>query len=169
MSKQDSIYLRQVRRELRDKLLASCRGWRSWRKLRSIGEKGKTVIVLIPQGDEEISLFALAYLEQMLRARKKINAIIATNDPLVIRNRSVCSKCIIEIKQLTEREISDLLQLCCLYKFDENFIVASLDSPCGRNGGRLIGVKGISKEEIFAVGLYGLYPFPQENSCLSGI
>lgn len=163
MNKKDSEYIGQIRLELLKKIRDSWHGWRCWRELRRIGEKGQFAIVLIPQGDEETSSFALAYLGQMLRQRKLDNAVIATNDPFVIKNCALYSKYILKVRQLTDSETNDLLQLYCLYRFDENFIVASLEYPAGRCGMCFVGVKGIPKEEIFAVGVYGLCPFTQEK------
>ena len=55
-----------------------------------------------------------------------------------------------------------MLQLACLYQFDDRFICASIEQPTGRNGGSL-GIVGKTKEEVFSVGVYGLYPFEPAN------
>ena len=40
--------------------------------------------------------------------------------------------------------------------FTNKLIIVSLDEPQGRNGTNLIGTKGVTEEEIVAIGILGL-------------
>ena len=55
------------------------------------------------------------------------------------------------------------MQLYCLYEFNKKFICASINEPQGRNGSVLIGKRGTTKEEIFAMGVYRLYPIQRPD------
>ncbi|WP_298068259.1 hypothetical protein [uncultured Mailhella sp.] len=131
--------------------------------MRRTWKREETAIILVPSGDPEVGPFALAYLDRLLSTRNLKNAVIASDDLSFIGNRKHGSELIVKTLQLTGADVEDLLRLSVLYRFDSNFIIASLDQPLGRNGSRLVGVKGISKEEIFCVGIYGLSPSTESN------
>ena len=154
----DSAYLRQIRREMYGRLRGSFRGLRLWKKIRRAWKRKETAIILVPSGDSETGPLALAYLDRLLSARGLKNAVIASDDLSFIGSQGNRPASVAEMIQLTGTDVEDLLHLSGLYRFDADFIVASMDQPPGRNGSRLIGVKGISKEEIFRVGVYGLPP-----------
>lgn len=126
-------------------------------------ETNHTAVILIPEGDHESSFFALAYLNRLLEHRGWENAILLSTDTLIPRCADYFSNKILAVKHLRPEQEKDLLQLACLYRFDDHFICASIDCPEGRNGSALIGKKGLTKEEIFAVGVYGLWPFQQAH------
>ena len=123
----------------------------------------RTAVILIPDGDRECSFFALAYLNRLLEQRGWENAILLSTDTLIPKCADYFSNRILAVKILRPEQENDLLQLACLYRFDDRFICASVDCPEGRNGSALIGKKGLTKEEIFVVGVYGLCPFQQAH------
>ena len=124
----------------------------------------RTAVILIADEDPEIAFFALAHLDRLLKVRGFENAILLSIDAVVLKSAGYFSKKILAVRKIEKKQADDLLQLACLYKFDERFICASIDLPTGRNGSRLVGKKNISKEEVFAVGVYGLYPFEQAHA-----
>lgn len=153
---ENSAYLRQIRHELCENIKRSYRALCHWKRLRRSWGKNTTAIVLIPCGDHEISFYALAHLKQMLSCRQLQNAIILSNDMLVLKICKTYSRSVADSISITNEEMEDYLHLYNLYRFDDSFIVASLELPHGRNGTSLIGVKGITKEEVFCIGVYGL-------------
>ena len=139
------------------KRTASCyRGWWPWHCICNIRGMDRTVVVLITNDDPDVVRFALAYLDDLVQIRDCQNAIVLSTDTEILEQACSRSKKILATKKINERQKDDLLQLMCLYRFDERFVCAALDEPVGRNGSRFIGRKGISKEEIVAVGIYGL-------------
>ena len=56
------------------------------------------------------------------------------------------------------------MQYYCLYEFDKRLVIASLDEPNGRRGSALIGKRGTTKEEIFVIGVYRIYPFERPEA-----
>lgn len=40
---------------------------------------------------------------------------------------------------------------------DDRLIIASLDEPYGRFGSRLLGLNGLTEEELFVIGVYSLF------------
>lgn len=161
-----SKHLKQVKRQLYKNLLASYRGWWQWHRICKVKGMDQTAVVLIPGYDSEVSYMALAYLDDLLQSRNYKNAIVLTHDKAVEKSASLFSRNILQVRRITRKNAEDLMQFYCLYDFDKRFICASIDEPNGRNGDKLIGKKGTTKEEVFVIGIYRLYPFvcPQTPS-----
>lgn len=142
------------------KRCASCyRGWWQWYRLcKETGADSYTALILIPS-DLVIAHYALLYLERFLTVHSYKNAVVVSTDMRILQRTKEFSGRILSVRRISERQESDLIQFMCLYKADKRLICASLDIPKGRNGSRLVGKKGVSMEEVFAVGVYGLYPF----------
>lgn len=155
-----SKHLKQVKRQLYKNLISAYRGWWQWHKVvKSKGVESNTAVVLLPSCDREINYLALLYLDDMLNSRKYKNAVILTYDPTVEKCAQMFSSNILRVVSFSRKKAEHLMQFYCLYEFDKRFICASLDEPVGRNGSALVGKRGITKEEIFAVGVYRIYPF----------
>ena len=118
-----------------------------------------TAIVLMPSFDGEENYYALQYLDQLVVNMHRDNAAIITCDVRVVRYaKELCQKLIKAIR-VRGSVMACLLDYAALYKFDDRLVVASLTLPNGRGGERLIGMNGLTKEELIAVGIYGLPNF----------
>lgn len=152
-------HLRKVKMQLYKNLVKAYIGWWHWFWICRTKGFGDTAVVLIPGEDREISYYALLYLDQMLDKRKYKNAIILTHDQVVIKAASLFSERIIKAKYFSRKKAEALMQFYCLYEFNKKFICASIDEPNGRNGASILGKRGTTKEELFVVGVYKIYPF----------
>lgn len=152
-------HLKKVKRQLYRNLLRAYYGWWCWFWVCRTKGFGNTAVVLIPGEDKEISYLSLLYLDQMLNARKHDNAIILTRDSLIMKTASMFSGRILKTQFFNRKKAEALMQFYCLYEFNKKFICASIDEPYGRNGSTLIGKRGTTKEEIFVIGIYRIYPF----------
>lgn len=152
-------HLRKVKTQLYKNLIKAYIGWWHWFWICRTKGFGDTAVVLIPGDDKEISYYALLYLDQMLDKRKYKNAIILTHDQVVIKAASLFSERIIKAKYFSRKKAEALMQFYCLYEFNKKFICASIDEPNGRNGASILGKRGTTKEELFVVGVYKIYPF----------
>lgn len=157
-------HLRKVKWQLYRNLLRAYHGWWWWFWICRTKGFGNTAVVLIPGEDKEISYLSLLYLNQMLDSRRYDNAIILTHDPVVIKAAPFFSNRILQIKFFGRTKAEALMQFYALYKFNNKFICASLDEPYGRNGSSMLGKRGMTKEEIFCIGVYRLYPIVRPNS-----
>lgn len=161
---QVSKHLKQVKRQLYRNLLAAYRGWWQWHKItRKKGVSSKTAVLLLPSCDKEINQLALLYLDDMLKNRKYTNAVILTHDSAVQKSARLFSKKILQVIPFSRKKAEDLMQFYCLYEFDKRFIVASLDEPNGRNGSALVGKNNTTREEVFVIGVYRVYPFQRPD------
>lgn len=158
-------HLRKVKRQLYRNLVLAYMGWWHWVMINRIkGVGAGTAVVLLPTLDRETNYLALLYLDTMLKSRKYANAVILTHDPAVRRAAPLFSDRIVKTVSFSRKKAEHLMQYYCLYEFNKRFIVASLDEPNGRNGSALIGKRGTTKEEIFVIGVYRVYPFTRPEA-----
>ena len=152
-------HFRKVRGQLYKNLFKAYGGWRQWRKIKKVKGFDNTVVVLLPSCERKTNHLAMLYLDDMLKSRGHDNAIILTHDPEVIKAAHLYSDKILKVVCFSRKKAERIMQFYCLYEFSKKFIVASLDEPYGRNGSALIGKNGTTKEEIFVIGVYWIYPF----------
>ena len=152
-------HLRDVKRQLYKNLFKAYGGWWQWRKIKKIKGFDNTAVILLPSIERDINHLALLYLDDMLKSRGHDNAIILTHDPEVMKAAHLYSDKILKVVPFSRKNAEYIMQFYCLYEFNKKFIVASLDEPYGRNGSVLVGKRGTTKEEIFVIGVYRIYPF----------
>lgn len=158
-------HLRKVKRQLYRNLVLAYMGWWHWVMINRIkGVGAGTAVVLLPTLDRETNYLALLYLDTMLKSCKYANAVILTHDPAVRKVAPLFSDRIVKTVSFSRKKAEHLMQYYCLYEFNKRFIVASLDEPNGRNGSALIGKRGTTKEEIFVIGVYRVYPFTRPEA-----
>lgn len=129
-----------------------------WRRLlRKYKEINNTAVIIIPENDD-CRYFALKYLDRMLCAMKFDNAVILSCDEEIARIAESFSDKISRVVDFSVKKSKILEQYYMLFEFDRRIIFASLDIPKGRCGSKLIGLKGLTAEEVFAIGVYRIYP-----------
>ena len=116
-------------------------------------------VILFPSDRFEYNHFGLKYLDTFLERVGGNKAVLLTFDPYVQNNATAFSDKIKSLIYFERDRVEKLLALYTLYEFDERFIVISLDEPYVRNAEGLIGKKGITTEELIAVGIYKIIPF----------
>lgn len=113
-------------------------------------------VVLMPSDDRDCNYYSLLYLDEFLNRIRGKRAYILTWDDCVKRNAAHFSDRIGEVIDFPRRSAELLMRFYSLYSFTDKLIIASLDEPDGRSGRKLIGRKGLTVEEIVAIGIYGL-------------
>ncbi len=89
----------------------------------------------------------------------KENAIIVTSNSGVAKSVGYFTAKIKGIIEVSDEEMEGLLSLFCLRKNEMGMTVVSLDKPNGRTAFRLRGVRGLTVEQMVAIGVYFLIPF----------
>ena len=56
----------------------------------------------------------------------------------------------------TPQEAENLMRFYCMYQFTSNLLIASLEKPDGRRTKNLIGKKGLCREEILDMIVFGI-------------
>lgn len=138
-------------------IIKAYKGRKIWIKLlKSYGLTDKHYVVLMPSLNRDYNYYALLYLDKFLEKENAEGALILTYDENVKKCARMFSGKIIDVADFSREKAELLMKFYCLYQFTYRLIIASLEEPEGRDGLNLVGKKGITIEEIIAVGLYGL-------------
>lgn len=151
--------VKQTKRMLFRKLAVCYQGWWQWHRItRRKSVDPYTAVILMPSENKQDHYCALLYLNDMLPARGFRGAVILTFDESVRKAAPLFSDRIKEVIHFSRAQAERLMQYTCLYNFDNRLVIASLQEPRGRNGEALVGKRGISREEVFAAGVYRIIP-----------
>lgn len=154
----------KVKRELKKSKREVKKGWFLWSLLmKTHKEIQNTAVILMPSKNDAYNYYAMLYVNQYLNKIERENAVILTHDKRVIRDAKNFSPNITSVIPWSRKKAKLLMKYASLYEFDNRLCIASLEEPYGRNGERLVDVKGITQEEIFAIGVYRLFPFVAEK------
>ena len=119
----------------------------------------KDYVILFPENDMECNYYGMLYLDTFLQRANGKKAVILANNAYVIDNIASLSSRIKEIILYEKEQVEGLLAWYELCRFDDRFIVVSLDKPYCRKAKGLIGVKGTTIEQLVAIGIYSIIPF----------
>lgn len=131
------------------------RGKIIWNKLQKRTIKhNPTGVILIPECDFRMVEYTQKYLAKLLENRQWESVVLIL--PIKMKKDAVNHpEHINSVFYWSKSRINALLQYYRLLDFDDRFIVASFDFPEGRNGKQLIGLKGLTAEKVFSIGIYG--------------
>lgn len=147
----------KVNDELEKKLKKAKEGRMQWIRLMEQygGEKDK-YIILFPHKHAACNNYVLKYLSQFVEKVHVDTLLMVSCDKVLLK----------KVKDYTDincigvfwddMQIQNLLSYYSLHMFTNKLIIVSLDEPQGRNGTNLIGTKGVTEEEIVAIGILGL-------------
>lgn len=135
-------------------------GYLVWHQLiKKHSEIQNTLVILLPDNNSDCNDFAFKYIEQLLKNVRKDNAVIITTKDNVLKPNKLSSNSIINTIIFTKRKIDCLIRYATLYNFDNRLYIASLERPYGRFGHRIVGLKGLEYEDVFAIGVYRLLDY----------
>lgn len=113
-------------------------------------------VILLPDAKREYNGPAVACLNRFLEKKYAKKALLLTHDEWVLsRPEGIGDN--VEIMYCSREDAGALMQFYCLYEFATNFVVASLEEPCGRLGLGLQNKEGMTLEQIFVATVYGLF------------
>lgn len=116
-------------------------------------------VILFPGSDHECNLQGMRYLDTYMQRINTKRAIILTVDPFVKNNIGNFSDNVSSIIEISREQAQRFIVLYQLRIFDDRFIVVSLNEPICRNAEGMIDVKGITVEQLVAIGVYSIIPF----------
>lgn len=145
--------------QLYKNLFKAYQGWWRWHKICKKYRLGNTAVILMPSEDRDNNFHALLYLDELLKRRGWEDAVVLSCDEVSVKSAEYLAKNLKKAAYISRKHAEQIMQYYCLYEFDSRLIVASLDEPSGRNASSLIGKKGVTVEELVAIGIYKIIPF----------
>jgi hypothetical protein len=138
-----------------NRLAAALSGRSMWLKLaRKYDIDSGKFVLLMPEDDRELNEQALRHIPDLLEYRRGTGVIILTDKAWIIENaKSYCDK-ILEIIEISAKEIDNLLSFYELYAFTERLCVVSLTKPFGSKLHNTLGVDGVTMEDIVCLCIF---------------
>jgi hypothetical protein len=134
---------------------AALKGRQMWLKLkRKYDIDNGAYVLLMPEDDCELNGQALLHIKDLLAHRKARGVIILTNKEWVIKKAKDYSDGIIAVKNISEKDIDNLLSFYELYDFSERLLVVSLTKPFGRKLFGVKGVNGVTVEDLVCICIF---------------
>lgn len=128
-----------------------------WKELQQKHQfSGKDYIVIFPDENTKCNYYVLKHLDKFAEKNKckRFFFLTVSSDIKQQAEQFVNTEyCIVDCEK---KAVNDLITYYMLQMFTENLLIASLDKPEGRNGKNIIGVNGITEEEVAAIGILGL-------------
>ncbi len=116
----------------------------------------KTAIVVFPDSGSIDNYYGLLYLDNFLQNFHYEKVWIITASNLFEKVVPVLVDSDYKIINMNQEDVDKIITLFSLTSINPAFWVASLSIPNGRKAANLVGIKGLTYEEVFAVGVYKL-------------
>ena len=133
------------------------KGREKWLQLKENYKIDKsTYIILFPEEKTQCNKYTLKYLPFFSKKLSIKHIILLSYDKEVLNTKIDCPDLICESIFWTHSQAEELMAYYMVQIFTENFIIASLDLPEGRKAGNIIGINGVTEEEVVSVGILGI-------------
>lgn len=146
-----------IQKEVEKKAAEARKGREKWLYLKETYRIDKnTYIILFPEEKTQCNQYILKYLPEF---SKKVNAnriILLSYDEEILKANIHCSDIVYEIVFWNRAAADELMAYYSIQRFSDNLLIASLNQPKGRNGENLIGINGITEEEVVSIGILGI-------------
>ena len=128
--------------------LKAFKGLLLWKKLEKKFNADK--YILMPKEKEEYNFFTLLYMDEFIEKNGDIKKIILlTFDKGVKKSLKIFANTNkVEIYPITRKKAEYIIQYYALYEFSTKLKIISLTEPYDTCGENLIGVKGVTKEDL---------------------
>lgn len=138
------------------KLFEVCYGWIVFRRcIREIDWKRRSAFIIMPSHDRSINQIGLKYLKQYLEVNFLETALIVASDLKIKNAQPASGDEISRIKYISKKDMRCLLAYYNACNPGINCIVVDIDRiPVRKNIRNLVGVNGMSLEQVVSDGIY---------------
>lgn len=110
--------------------------------------------VLFPHLNEEYNYYALLYLDEYIAAKRAEKVVLITMESVIKKALPVFSKAKTEVYEISHDDIKAIIKYYALYEFSTRLTIISLKEPYDTCGENLLGVKGVTKEDLLCFDIY---------------
>ena len=130
----------------------------------SIDEKyNADLYILFPHVNEEYNYYALLYLDEYILAKKAEKIVLITMEDIIEKALPIFSKAKAEVHKINAEESKAIIKYYALYEFSTRLTIISLKMPYDTCGENLLGVKGVTKEDLLCFDIYRFSKNPHKE------
>lgn len=147
---------------LTNHFLKAYMGKRIWEKLEK--QYHAPLYILMPEKQDVYNYYAMLYLKEFMEQKNLEDAVILTCDCGVLKSKElfqVPDK--VQILLFPQRKAECLIKYYALYEFSTRLTIISLKKPYDTCGENLLGVKGVTKEDLLCFDIYRFGLNPQKK------
>lgn len=119
--------------------------------------------ILFPHVNEEYNYYALLYLDEYIVAKKAEKVVLITMESVIKKALPVFSKLKAEVYEVSNDDIKAIIKYYALYEFSTRLTIISLKEPYDTCGENLLGVKGVTKEDLLCFDIYRFFKNSHKN------
>ena len=118
--------------------------------------------ILMPKSCEDYNYYALLHLNKYIESKRAENVVILTFDEGVKKAKPLFE----ELKKVgvinfQRKQALDLIKYYALYEFSTKLTIISLTEPYDTCGENLLGIKGVTKEDLLCFDIYRFSEVPK--------
>lgn len=113
-------------------------------------------VILFPEIKTKCNYYVLKHLDRFAEEKKCSRFLFLSPDKYIIQQAEGIVSTPYEMIICDEINMEGLVCYYMLQMFTNHLLIASLEKPDGRNGKNIIGINGITEEEVAAIGILGL-------------
>ena len=116
--------------------------------------------VLFPHQNDSYNYYALLHLDRFIENNHREKVVLLSSDDTVRKAYPYFVKNEVDYQPLTTHETDALLKYYALYEFSSGITIISLTRPYDTYGENLLGVKGVTKEDLLCYDIYRFQETP---------
>lgn len=119
--------------------------------------------IIFPHVNEEYNYYALLYLDEYISAKKAEKVVLITSESVIKKALPLfCEKKLV-IYRADSDDIKAIIKYYALYEFSTRLTIISLKVPYDTCGENLLGVKGVTKEDLLCFDIYRFSENPHKS------
>ncbi|MCR5238321.1 MAG: hypothetical protein K6E34_14085 [Lachnospiraceae bacterium] len=132
------------------------RGYLLWKRLEK--RYGADHYILMPECDEEYNYYALLHLEDFIASKgaEKSYVLLSRDNGVQKALGLFNGSDKVKLHRISGTQTDNLIQYYALYEFSPKLTIVSLTRPYDTGAQNLLGINGVTKEELLCYDIYRL-------------
>ena len=119
--------------------------------------------ILFPHKNDSYNYYALLHLEEYVKKCNAKTIVILSSESVIFDAIPYFTSLNVMCHMLTDHDIDAIIKYYALYEFTSRLTIISLTRPYDTCGENLIGVKGVTKEDLLCFDIYRFSETPKKE------
>ena len=119
--------------------------------------------ILFPHVDDSYNYYALLHMDKFIETKQAKRTVLLSSELVIKKALPLFVKHEVDYKKISSHDIDALLKYYALYEFTSKMTIISLTRPYNTCGENLLGVKGVTKEDLLCFDIFRFSEIPQRE------